>query len=218
MGRRYNVILFDLDGTLTDPKEGITKSVQYALEKFGIVEPDLNQLEHFIGPPLQVSFSEAYGFDKEQAKKAIAYYRERFTKKGMFENVVYHGIPQLLKELKGHGCKLIVATSKPTVFAEEILKYFKMELYFDEVVGSHLDGSRIAKADIIQYIINRNKDYEKDAFVMIGDRKHDIIGAQAVRMDSIGVAYGYGSLEELRKAGPTHIAEHVEQLRALLID
>ncbi|HET6872166.1 MAG TPA: HAD hydrolase-like protein, partial [Sporolactobacillaceae bacterium] len=106
----YKVILFDLDGTLTDPKEGITKSVQYALEKFGIVEPDLNQLEHFIGPPLQVSFSEAYGFDEEQAKKAIAYYRQRFTEKGMFENVVYPGIPQLLKELKGYGYKLIVAT------------------------------------------------------------------------------------------------------------
>jgi phosphoglycolate phosphatase len=216
--RRYEVILFDLDGTLSDPKEGITKSVQYALERFGVVEPDLAKLERFIGPPLQVSFSEAYGFDEEEAKKAIRYYRERFTEKGMFENVVYPGIPLLLKELKGRGYKLLVATSKPTVFAKEILKYFKLDLYFDEVVGSHLDGTRIAKADLIQYIIDRNKDYEKDAFVMIGDRKHDIIGAQTVGMDSIGVAYGYGSLVELRQAGPTHIAERVEELQTLLMD
>jgi phosphoglycolate phosphatase len=138
----FKVILFDLDGTLSEPKVGITKSVQYALHRMGIDEPNVDKLECFIGPPLQVSFKEHYNFDEVQIQKAIDLYRERFMEKGMFENVLYSNIPSLLKLLKDQGFTLIVATSKPTVFAEQILKFFKIEQYFELVVGSNLDGTR----------------------------------------------------------------------------
>ena len=141
----YKVILFDLDGTLTDPKVGITTCVQYALEKMGIIESDLDKLESFIGPPLQESFAKAYSFDEEKTKLAIQYYRERFKKKGMFENDLYSGIPQFLADLKNQQKILVVATSKPTVFSEEILQHFNIDKYFDLIVGSNLDGTRASR-------------------------------------------------------------------------
>lgn len=214
---QYKIILFDLDGTLSDPKEGITKSVQYALHKLNVNEPDLDKLECFIGPPLQVSFSEYYHFDEEKAKTAIDYYRERFTEIGMFENVLYSGIPSLLNSLKEREYILVIATSKPTVFAEQILKYFQIEHYFELVVGSNLDGTRSAKTEIIQYILNKYKDHKHSDFIMIGDRKHDIIGANNNGIDSIGVTYGYGTLDELKASKSTYIAESIEQLQAILL-
>lgn len=213
---KYKIILFDLDGTLSDPKEGITRSVQYALEKLGVVEPDLDRLEPFIGPPLQESFSAVYAFDDEKTKLAIDYYRERFKETGMFENELYPGIEPLLAQLKAEGKRLAVATSKPTVFAERILQYFRINSYFDFVVGSHLDGTRISKTEIIQYILDELSSYKKQDFIMIGDRKHDIIGAKNTGIDSIGVAYGYGSFDELHKANPTFIVHEVEQLGSIL--
>ncbi|TQR19636.1 HAD family hydrolase [Psychrobacillus vulpis] len=213
----YKVILFDLDGTLSDPKVGITKSVQYALGKMGMAEPNLESLNCFIGPPLQVSFEEYYDFDKEQTKKAIQYYRQRFKEKGMFENDVYEGIPLLLNSLKKLSYKLVVATSKPTVFAKEILEYFHIENYFELVIGSNLDGTRSAKTEIIQYILDTYEEYEKEDFIMIGDRKHDIIGANNTGIDSIGVTYGYGSMEELQDANATWIVKNVDELKNLLI-
>lgn len=213
---KYKIILFDLDGTLTDPKVGITKSVQYALLKMGIVEPDLDKLESFIGPPLQDSFADQYNFDEVLTQKAIEFYRDRFKEKGMFENKVYTSIPELLKSLKKLGFTLVVATSKPTVFSEEILKYFKLDHYFDLVIGSNLDGTRTAKTDIIQYIIDSYSEYKLSDFIMIGDRKHDIIGANNTGIDSIAVTYGYGSIDELNQANPTHIVNTVEELESLL--
>ena len=201
--KKYEIILFDLDGTLSDPKVGITTSVQYGLRKMGIDEEDLQKLECFIGPPLQVSFTEYYGFDERQCKQAIEFYRERFTKTGMYENELYDGIKWLLERLRVEGKKLVIATSKPTVFAVAILKYFKIEGYFDLVVGSQLDGTRSAKAEIIQYILEQYIDYNKETFIMIGDRKHDIIGANLNDIDSIGVTYGFGSSEELEKENAT---------------
>lgn len=213
-------ILFDLDGTLTDPKEGITKSVQYALKHFGIEEPDLNKLEPFIGPPLRDSFKNFYGFDDIQAKEAVAKYRERFQDIGIFENRIYKGIPGLLKSLKASGRKLAIASSKPTVFVERILKHFKIDRYFDVVVGSELDGTRDAKEEVIKEALNRlfeGGQVERSKVVMIGDRKFDIQGAKSWFIQSIGVTYGYGSETELKEAGANFIAKDVKQLEEILL-
>ena len=208
----YSVVLFDLDGTLSDPKIGITKSVQYALHKAGIMVNDLDELEPFIGPPLQVSFREIYGFNDRQITQAISDYRERFTERGVFENKLYEDIPALLANLKQQGYILTIATSKPTVFAEQIVKYFQLESYFDLVVGSHLDGSRSAKGEIIAEVIQQFASYPKKQFIMIGDRKYDLIGARENQIDAIGVTYGFGSLEELKNEEPTYIVDHVNDL------
>jgi phosphoglycolate phosphatase len=214
---KYKVILFDLDGTLSDPKVGITKSVQYALQKLNIIEPDIDKLECFIGPPLQVTFAEQYGFDEEKTQKAIHFYRERFKETGMFENELYSGIPLLVKTLREHTFKLVVATSKPTLFADQILKHFNIDHYFELVVGSNLDGTRTSKTEIIQCILDKYKEHHLDDFIMIGDRKHDVIGANNTGIDSIGVTFGYGSFEELSHSNPTYIVNSVDQLKELLI-
>ncbi|WP_449622769.1 HAD family hydrolase [Robertmurraya sp. Marseille-Q9965] len=213
---KYKIILFDLDGTLSDPKEGITKSVQYALQKLGINEPDLEKLEPFIGPPLQQSFAEYYGFDPEKTQQAIDFYRERFKQKGMYENELYPKILQLLKSLQEQQLTLIVATSKPTTFAEKIAKYFNIDQYFSLIVGSNLDGTRTSKTEIIHYIIDKYKDHPLEDFIMIGDRKHDIIGANNLKLDSIGVTFGYGSPEELSNEHPTHLVHSIEDLIKIL--
>lgn len=214
---KYKVILFDLDGTLSDPKVGITKSVQYALQKMNIIEPDIDKLECFIGPPLQVSFTEYYDFDEKNTQKAIELYRERFKEKGMFENELYSNIALLLKSLNEQQFTLVVATSKPTVFAEKILKYFNIDQYFELIVGSNLDGTRASKTEIIQYILDKYKEHTLGDFIMVGDRKHDIIGANNTGINSIGVTYGYGSFEELSHSNPTHIVKSVSQLKDILI-
>lgn len=210
--KNYSVVLFDLDGTLSDPKIGITKSVQHALQKAGVMVNDLDELEPFIGPPLQVSFQEIYGFNDTQITRAIRDYRERFTERGMFENKLYEDIPVLLAHLKQQGYILTIATSKPTVFAEQIIKYFQLESYFDLVVGSHLDGSRSAKGEIIAEVLQQLDSYPKEQFIMIGDRKYDLIGARENQIDAIGVTYGFGSLEELKNEEPTYIVDHVNDL------
>ena len=214
---KYKIILFDLDGTISDPKIGITKSVQYALQKMNIYEPDIDKLECFIGPPLQVSFAEHYDFDERETQKAIDFYRERFKEKGMFENGLYEEIPLLLKSLYDQGIILVVATSKPTVFAKQILQHFKISQFFELIAGSNLDGTRTSKTEIIQYILNKFHNYKLDEFIMIGDRKHDIIGALNAGIDSIGVTYGYGSLEELKEIKPTYIVNNINQLKDTLM-
>jgi phosphoglycolate phosphatase len=213
----YKIVLFDLDGTLSDPKAGITKSVQYALEKMNKAVPDEEELKPFIGPPLHVSFSEYCGFDEWQTQTAIDYYRERFKRVGMYENELYEDVPHLLHTLNDQRIKLIVATSKPTVFAEKILKYFAIDHYFELIVGSQLDGSRSSKAEIIQFILNCYPDCELDDFVMIGDREHDLIGANQIGIDSIAVTYGYGSFEELTACHPMYLAESVEEVKEILV-
>ncbi|MFJ7730293.1 HAD family hydrolase [Lysinibacillus sp. NPDC097231] len=213
--KKYSVILFDLDGTLSDPKIGITKSVQYALQKMGIDEGDLDKLETFIGPPLQVSFREIYGLDDAQISQAIGYYRERFSETGMYENEVYQNISSLLEHLQGEGYKLAIATSKPTVFAEQILKYFNLQQYFELVVGSHLDGTRSAKGEIIAFALEHFSEVPIDQVIMIGDRKYDINGAHENKIDSVGVTYGYGSPEELMDAKATYIVNSVQEVKEL---
>lgn len=213
---KYKYILFDLDGTLTDPVEGITNSVAYALNKMGHTKFDIDTLKKFIGPPLKDSFMQYFGFTEAKADQAILYYREYFKAKGIDENQIYDGIVDMLSELHDRGKVLIVATSKPTVFAETILKNFDIAKYFTCVMGSNLDGSRTRKADVIEAALGCVGITDYSQAVMIGDREHDIIGAKAVGIDSIGVAYGYGSYEELEKAEATRIVGSVLDLKILL--
>ncbi|MEK4328659.1 HAD family hydrolase [Paenibacillus sp. FSL R7-0312] len=203
-------ILFDLDGTLTDPKEGITKCVEYALHKLGIgVEhPDL--LIPYIGPPLYDSFVHIQGLTHEAALQGVDFYRERYRTLGMFENNVIPGVPELLENLRNQGFSLYVATSKPTVFAEEILRHYKLDHFFRFTAGSNLDGTRSKKREVIQYVLDQN-DIPAAQALMIGDREHDIIGAKACGVPSIGVLFGYGSEEELSAAGADYIAPTVEE-------
>lgn len=208
----YDNILFDLDGTLTDPSEGITNSVAYALEKFGITVEDKKTLYKFIGPPLVVAFSEYYGFSKEDSEKATAYYRETFSVKGLYENKVYDGVVNLLETLKKSGKKLILATSKPEKFAKEIMRYFDLTKYFDHICGATFDSTRNSKDKVITYALCEAGITDKSKTVMIGDRHHDIEGANVNGLDSIGVLYGFGDREELTKAGATYIVENIEDI------
>lgn len=208
-------ILFDLDGTLTDPKVGITTCVQYALSSFGI-EEEADKLTAFIGPPLKDSFMEFYGFDEKQAEEAVEKYRERFRDTGIFENTVYKGIPEMLRKLKNARKKLAVASSKPTVFVERILEHFSIRKYFDVVVGSELDGSRTDKAEVIQEAL-RQLGGKKENTVMVGDRKFDVQGAKAWGVTSVAVTFGYGSMEELKEARADYIVRSVAELEKLLL-
>lgn len=212
----FDVILLDLDGTISDPKVGIITSIQYALHKMGITEGDTKKLELFIGPPLKDSFTEFYGFSDEKCKEAIRYYREYFTKQGMFENELYPGFRELVEDIKKQGKKVFVATSKPTEFATSILKYFQMDSLFDDVIGSNLDGTRTSKAEVIAHIIQKYH-LDPESIVMIGDRKYDIVGANENHISSVAVTYGYGTLEELTAASPSYIATSVAELHTLLL-
>jgi phosphoglycolate phosphatase len=214
---KYKYILFDLDGTLTDPKLGITKSVAFALDRMGYYDVNLEELTKFIGPPLVESFVEYYNFSEEEADQAVQYYREYFKDRGIYENKIYSGIEELLKVLKENGKELIVATSKPTVFAEVIIDHFNLTRYFSGVIGSNLDGTRVKKAEVIEAALKEIGITNKEDAVMIGDRKHDIIGAKENGIDSIGVEYGYGNYDELKKAGADFIVSKVDDLRTLLI-
>ncbi len=208
------VVLFDLDGTLTDPGLGITNSVMYALEKFSILVEDRSELYKFIGPPLLNSFMEFYGFDEEQAEQAIAYYREYFKEKGIFENKVYDGIPQLLEHMKTQKIVLAVATSKPEQFAVRILEHFNLSQYFDVIAGSDFENVRNTKAKVIAYALEQlaeqlEEDVSalKQSAIMVGDRFHDIVGAKENDIQSIGVLFGYGDRKELEDAGADFIVE-----------
>ena len=213
-------LLFDLDGTLTDPKVGITTCVQYALDSFGIKEPDLDKREPFIGPPLKDSFMKYYGMDEVQAKQAVEKYRERFQDTGIFENELYEGIPQMLKALQSKGMCLAVASSKPTVFVQRILEHFQIARYFKVVVGSELDGTRVNKDEVVEEALRRlfgDKPIEKEKVYMIGDRSYDVEGARAHGIESVGVTYGYGSMEELKAAKADYIVRSVEELKKFLL-
>lgn len=213
-------LLFDLDGTLTDPKTGICTCVQYALASFGIEEPDLDKLEPFIGPPLKDSFMKFYDMDDGQADAAVEKYRERFRDVGIFENRLYDGIPQLLQTLNSRGMFLAVASSKPTVYVERILEHFQIRKYFKVIVGSELDGTRVRKSEVVEEALRQlfgDKPVEKDKVYMIGDRSYDMEGAREAGVDSVGVTYGYGDMEELREAKADYIVRSVEELRRFLL-
>lgn len=208
----YDNIIFDLDGTLTDTGIGITNSVAYALDKYHIHVKDKRQLYKFIGPPLHESFENFYGFSKEEAKTAVEYYREYYKDKGIFENIVYNGIPKLLKVLKEKGKTLIVATSKPEIFAKQILKRLQIDHYFTYIAGSNLDGTRTKKDEVIAYALRSCNISDLSGTIMVGDRMYDVLGAEKIGIDCIGVLFGYGSYEELKEAGATYIAENVKEI------
>lgn len=213
MDKKY--ILFDLDGTLTDPMMGITKSVRYALNYYGIEVADLNDLLPFIGPPLRDSFQEFYGFDSKKADEAVVKYREYFSTEGIFDNKVYEGIEECLQALKDAGKVLLVATSKPEKFAKQIIEHFGLAKYFTFVGGSEFN-SREKKAEVIEYVLTTNKIDQSEA-IMVGDRKHDIIGAHENKIPCIGVLYGYGTKEELMTYNSDYIVNDVKELQALLL-
>jgi phosphoglycolate phosphatase len=212
---KYHNVLFDLDGTLTDPYEGIANSIKYALNKFNIVEHNDHKLKSFIGPPLEQSFMEYYHFNKNEAKKAIEFYREYYAVKGIYENKLYHGIEVVLKTLNNKNINCIVATSKLEEYAVNVLQHFNIDLYFNYVVGSNLEGTLTEKEEIIKYIIEKYK-LEKEKTIMVGDRKYDIIGAKNNGIDSIGVLYGYGTKKELEEAKPTCLCNDINWLLELL--
>ncbi|HBZ93603.1 MAG TPA: HAD family hydrolase [Pseudomonas sp.] len=204
----HSTILFDLDGTLTDPREGITRSVQYALAKLGIDEPDLTALEHFIGPPLLQCFMATYALDEAIGWQAVNHYRERFRVTGLYENRVFEGVETLLEALVAQGRTLYIATSKPTVFAEEIARHFGFDRYFKRIYGSELDGTRTNKVELLAHLLESEK-LAPESALMIGDRKHDLIGARSNGLQAVAVGYGFGSREELLGESP---AFHFETL------
>ena len=216
MKKNYNHILFDLDGTLTDSAEGVTRSVQHALKQYSI-DASLEELKSFIGPPLHQSFIDVYGFSKQEAHRAVEYYRDYYSDVGIFENKVYPDIPELLENLKKNNKKIYLATSKPTFFAEKILNYFKLDHFFTTIAGSNLDGTRVEKQEVIAHVLNENNKIQIEETVMVGDRKHDIYGAKAWKLDSIGVTYGYGSFSELQEAGSTIIVNSITELMKNLL-
>ncbi|MBD5155087.1 MAG: HAD family hydrolase [Oscillibacter sp.] len=212
----WKTILFDLDGTLTDSAPGITNSVSYALAHFGIHEEPENLLK-FIGPPLNESLAEFYGFSPERTTEAITVFREYFVEKGWCENAPYPGVAELLRDLQAAGKQLMVATSKPEVQAVRILKHFGLAQYFDHICGAPPDNEEGAKKSSI---IRRALEWAEDLSqtVMVGDRRHDVAGARETGLPCIGVLYGYGGREELEKAGAAFIAEDMDQLRELLLN
>lgn len=212
----YDTLLFDLDGTIVDSSRGITNCAIYALEKFGITVTDRRELYRFIGPPLVDSFRDFYGFSNSDAEAAVAFYRERYREVGMYENDVYDGIPELLEALRARGKRIFLATSKPEEFAKKILEYLKLDKYFDLIAGATFDRSRDTKESVIRYALAEGGLVPDGSIVMIGDRLHDVEGAQAVGIDSIGVLWGFGSREELESEGATHIAEAAEDILALV--
>ena len=213
--------LFDLDGTLTNPGEGITRSVQYALRQLGLEADDLEALLPYIGPPLRDSFVATSGVEEAMVQQAVLAYREYFVTKGIFENVPYTGVAEMLQQLVDDGWRLAVATSKPRVFAERILETFALRGFFEVVAGAELDGTRERKAEVISYAFGCLQRVPDGECVMVGDRDHDVAGAKAVGIHTIGVTWGYGSVHELRSAGAELLIHHVpdppEALTALAL-
>jgi phosphoglycolate phosphatase len=211
---RPGTVIFDLDGTLTDPKPGITRSVQDAMIRLGRPAPSADDLEWVIGPPLRQSFVRLLGSEAE-ADRGVALYRERYGTVGLFENEVIAGIPALVDRLRADGRRLFVATSKVRVFAQRILEHFGLATPFERIYGSELDGTNADKRDLLRAVFAAETLDPADA-VIIGDREHDVLGGAAVGMAAIGVRWGYGSDEELLGAGVAAIADTPEDLGTLL--
>jgi len=205
----YNAILFDLDGTLTESGLGITNSVIYALGEMGIKEDDREKLKKFVGPPLKNSFMKFYGFDADDAQKALEHYWVNYRARGIYEVALYDGVKETLSVLKDMGKKLYVATSKPEVFAKQIVKNMGIDDLLDDVVGSNFDGTRVNKNEVIASVLERNQIFDKSTAVMVGDREYDILGAKKMGLASIGVLYGYGNFDELKNAGADHIVNKI---------
>lgn len=213
----YSTVLFDLDGTVIDSGEGVTRCVQHALNYFGFREQLRESLNRFIGPPLHLSFEEFYGMSPEEAQKAVAVYRERYSTVGVFENTLYDGVEELIKVLHSRGIAVVLATSKPLVFAEKILDYFNLKRYFSHIIGSNLDGTLTDKAEVVAFALEKSGVTDKASALMVGDRKFDIIGAKTNGIASAGALYGYGSREELEESGADFIIENPLDLLKIIL-
>lgn len=211
----YQALLFDLDGTLTASGEGITKCVQYALEKLNKKElaQDLQKLEVFVGPPLLEQFMDYAGLSEEEAEKAVKYYRERYLPVGIFENRPYEGIEEVLKKLKEKGYILAVASSKPDSMVKTVLDHFSLSAYFQVIKGSDITKPKMTKAEVIEDVLEELGFLEKkERAIMIGDRHHDVLGAKTAGISCIGVTYGYGDFRELQQAGAMKIVDSTCEL------
>ena len=216
--KNYSTVFFDLDGTLVDSGEGVRNSVVYALNKFGIEVENKDSLSCFIGPPLTVSFKTFYGFDDEKADTGVAFYREYYKEKGIFEGYVYEGIEECLKRLKDAGKKIMVATSKPEVFAKMVLEKFGIAKYFDFIAGATIDEkTRSNKIEIMQYAFDSCGVLPKDV-IMVGDRLFDIEGAKHFGMECIAVLYGYGSREEFEQYGAEYIVSTPSDMADIILE
>ena len=213
---RWNPVLFDLDGTVTDPKEGITCAVAYALRQQGIIA-DPDTLTPFIGPPLHESFPELFGLTEEQTDRAIRDFRVYFSRQGWAENIPYQGMAEFLESLQKAGQKLVIATSKPEEFALRIMEHFDLARYCDFICGATLDETRTDKAEVIAYALETAGITDKTGLVMVGDREHDVLGAKKNGLPCIGAVYGYGTAGELTAAGAAALAETVDELHKLLL-
>lgn len=212
----YQTILFDLDGTLTDPGIGITNSAMYALEKLGYPVPPRQELYKFIGPPLHDSFVEFYDMSQEQADEAVRLFREYFGQSGIHENIMYEGIPQMLQQLKHAGKRLVLATSKPEKWAKMVMHEFGLDAYVPEIAAATMGRERSQKAHVIAYALDTFR-IDPSSAVMVGDRKYDILGGKENGLPGIGVTYGYGDRQELESAGADAVADSPKQLTTLLL-
>lgn len=217
-GGSYNIIIFDLDGTLSNSKEGITKCVQFALKEFGIYEEDLNFLEHFIGPPLTGEFMKAYNFTLEQAQEATKIYRQRYEPTGIYETDLYPGVKEMLEKLKADGKTIALATSKPQEMAEEVLKYLEIKEYFDYIMGAERTGPRQSKTDVLLALFDEMniREESKEHMVLVGDTCFDVNGAMETGIDCIGVSYGFGRAEEMMSAGAITVVKDTTELLEIL--
>ena len=214
---KYQTILFDLDGTITNPAEGITTSVAYALDFYGNKYESKKQLELFIGPPLREQFMEYCGVDREKGEEYVKKYREYYSVKGIYQNEVYEGIDTMLSSLKKAGKRIVLATSKPEEFAKIILDHFDLSKYFDFVAGALMSNARTNKADVIRYALESIGNVDINSTVMVGDRLHDVEGASELGIKTVGVTFGFGSRKELCDAGAFMIADTVSELSDILM-
>lgn len=212
---RYKYLLFDLDGTLTDSAEGILNSVKYALDTMGFDMPE--RPERFLGPPLYDSLAEFCGMNEEQVLEGVRLYRERYSDIGLFENRVYEGVPEMLDRLREGGKELFVATSKPETFAVRILEKFGLSDRFRIIGGADINGSRNGKWEVIDYVLKKAGVTSREEVLMIGDRKHDIIGAHKTGLKCLGVLWGYGTREELTEYGADFFADTPQDVADMLL-
>ncbi len=215
MTDNFDTLLFDLDGTLTDSTEGIVRCLEYALERMGFDIPD--DTNKFLGPPLYRSFAEFCGMNEEQVNEAVRIFRERYSTVGLFENRVYEGVPEMLKRLRDGGKRIMVATSKPEVYAVRIFDRFGLSQFFEIVGGANINGTRNDKDEVIEYVLGKAGISDRNSVLMIGDRRQDVIGAHKTGLKCMGILWGFGSIEELTEAGADFIAETPEKAADMLL-
>ena len=214
--KKYNVIAFDLDGTLTDPEAGLTSGFAYALTKMGIAYPDKKSLRRFIGPPLKAELCRVYKLNDAEGEECVRLFREYFSVYGWWDNRLYDGVPEMLSELRSRGKTLILATSKPENFAKKILRLFDIDKYFDFVGAATLDHTRVEKSEVLRYALS-SVGADTESSVLVGDRRFDAEGAAECKIDSLGVFYGHGDRQEILGAGFTYTAENVSEIAKILL-